>query len=313
MEINYYSILELDKNSSDADIKKQYRKLAMKWHPDKNANKEEASLRFQEIGEAYDVLSDPQKRAIYDQYGYEGLHDGIEASDDYKTGYQFKQNAQDIFESFFGTSNPFAAFGFAETMPFAAKLNKPGPKKSPAVEMPLECTLAELFNGCVKKFAATRIRKNAEGDYVEATKVLVIHIKPGWKKGVRVTFPAEGDEGPGTLPGDIVFVISEVPSPAYSRQGDNLIYLYIISLADALSDCALQIPTLDGRTISIACPEVVSPYTEKLVEGEGMPKMNDKGSRGDLIIHFHIQFPKYLNGKKKLQMRELLAGEELQA
>lgn len=81
-EINYYEVLELPNNSTDADIKKAYRRLAMKWHPDKNPNNaEEAARKFQEIGEAYDVLSDLEKRAIYDQYGYEGLKNGVEGAD----------------------------------------------------------------------------------------------------------------------------------------------------------------------------------------------------------------------------------------
>lgn len=81
-EISYYEILELPRNSSDADIKKAYRRLAMKWHPDKNPDiAEEAAKKFQEIGEAYDVLSDMEKRAIYDQYGYEGLKNGVPTAD----------------------------------------------------------------------------------------------------------------------------------------------------------------------------------------------------------------------------------------
>lgn len=78
-DINYYEILEIHRSSTDMEIKKAYRKLAMKWHPDKNPdNAEEAAKKFQEIGEAYDVLSDMQKRSVYDQYGYEGLRDGIQ-------------------------------------------------------------------------------------------------------------------------------------------------------------------------------------------------------------------------------------------
>jgi DnaJ-class molecular chaperone len=236
-------------------------------------------------------------------------------SADYKGGHHYKQNAQEIFESFFGTSNPFAAFGFGDTMPFATKLNKPEPKKASSTERQLECTLAELFNGSVKKFFAKRIRQNAEGEYVEMTKVLVITVKPGWKKGMKITFPNEGDEHPGILPGDIVFTVTELidATSGYSRENDNLIYLYRISLADALSDCSLQIPTLDKRIISIACPEVVSPYSEKLVSGEGMPLFKTPDVKGDLIIRFHILFPKYLNGVKKLKIRELLANEDLQA
>ena len=80
-DLNYYSVLEVPKGASDAEIKKSYRKLAMKWHPDKNPDNVEESLKkFQEIGEAYDVLIDPQRRAIYDQYGYEGLRDGVGGS-----------------------------------------------------------------------------------------------------------------------------------------------------------------------------------------------------------------------------------------
>lgn len=81
-EVNYYDVLGLPRNSSDEDIKKAYRKLAMKWHPDKNRdNAEEAARKFQDIGEAYDVLSDMEKRAIYDRYGYDGLKNGVPMGD----------------------------------------------------------------------------------------------------------------------------------------------------------------------------------------------------------------------------------------
>jgi len=312
---NYYEVLQVPKGSTDTEIKKAYRKLAMKWHPDKNPDQsEEASRKFQEIGEAYDVLSDPERRAIYDQYGYEGLRDGIpDQSGANKGGYNYKQNAQEIFENFFGTTNPFATFGFGDAMPFASKLNKPGPKKLDPVIHNLECTLSELYNGCTKKFNITRKRFSPEGELLDDTKQLTICIKPGWKKGTKITFPSEGDECKGTIPPDIVFVIQEKvqPETGYARESNNLIYTCKISLADALSDCSLQIPTLDQRLISIACPEVVSPYYEKKISGEGMPISKKPNTRGDLIIRFHILFPKYLNGTKKIKIRELLANEEL--
>lgn len=312
---NYYDTLQIPKNSSDNEIKKAYRKLAMKWHPDKNPDiPEEAARKFQEIGEAYDVLSDPRKRAIYDQYGYEGLRDGIpDPAGGNTAGYSYKQNAVEIFENFFGTSNPFAAFGFGSAMPFSTKLNKPGPKISEPDIRKVPCTLAELYNGCTKSFAVTRKRFNENQELVPETKVLTIYIKPGWKSGTKVTFPKEGDESTTSTTPDIVFVIEEVDDKSgYSREGNNLIYTYRISLADALSDCSLQIPTLDKRLISIACPEVVSPYYEKTVPGEGMPISKNPGQKGDLMIRFHVLFPKYLNGPKKLKIRELLANEDLQ-
>ena len=129
-EAYYLGVLVLPKDFDEALLKKAYRREAMKWHPDKNPDKaEEAAKRFQEIGEAYEELNDPEKRAIYDQFGYEGLKNGVPGDAQGKGGYAYKENAQEIFEGFFGTGNPFSTFGFGETAPFSAKLNKPGPKK----------------------------------------------------------------------------------------------------------------------------------------------------------------------------------------
>lgn len=200
--------------------------------------------------------------------------------------------------------------------------------------------MSELFNGCVKTFEVSRKRFDSGGQLVDESKMLTVNVKQGWKKGTKVTFPGEGDEGPDVLAADIVFVIQETNEMSYTREGNNLIYTHKISLSDALSDCSLQIPTLDRRLISLACPEVVSPYYEKLipgtsnrlcyptisraellmnyfffwfsVTGEGMPLSKKPNTRGDLIIKFHILFPKYLNGTKRMKIKELLANEPLQ-
>ena len=118
---------------------------------------EEASRMFQLIGEAYDVLSDQERRAIYDQYGYEGLKEGQpDGEGGFQGGYSYKQNAQEIFENFFGSKNPFAMFCFGESTPFASRLNKPGPRKPDPIQRDLPCTLEELFNGCTKRLNITR-------------------------------------------------------------------------------------------------------------------------------------------------------------
>ncbi|CAM9722681.1 unnamed protein product, partial [Hapterophycus canaliculatus] len=155
---DYYETLGVQRAASDAEIKKAYRKLAMKWHPDKNkGNTTEAARTFQDIGEAYDVLSDKKNRAIYDQYGAEGLREGVPGPDGRKPeGYTYKQNGQEIFESFFGTHNPFVDFGFGDTMPFASRLKKQGPRKPDPVTRDLLCSLEELYNGCTKVFKVTR-------------------------------------------------------------------------------------------------------------------------------------------------------------
>jgi DnaJ-class molecular chaperone len=187
-----------------------------------------------------------------------------------RAGYNYKQNAQEIFENFFGTSNPFATFGFGTTQPFSSRLNKPGPKISEPEIRKVFCSLTELYNGCTKTFSVKRKRFNTEKELVDNTKILTINIKPGWKQGTKITFPGEGDESLTATTPDIIFVIHEQPDPKlhYERDGNHLIYTYFISLADALSDCSLQIPTLDSRLLSFACPEVVTPYYEKRILGK---------------------------------------------
>ncbi len=279
----------------------------MKWHPDKNTdNKEEAEVKFQEIAEAYDVLSDKAKRAVYDQFGYDGLKDGVPDAAGNASGYAYKNNGDEIFNSFFGTNNPFADFGFGESTPFTSRLRKPGPKKMEAIVKDLPCTLEELFNGCIKKLKVTRKRFNKEGtELVDESKVLTVNVKPGWKKGTKITFPCEGDEGSDIIPADVVFMVTETKHECLDREGADLVFTAKISLSDALTDCAITVPTLDGRKLSLPCPEVVSPGYEKRIVGEGMPS---KKGMGDLVIRFKILFPNFLEEGKKKVIRETLAG-----
>lgn len=103
-----------------------------------------------------------------------------------------------------------------------------------------------------------------------------------------------------------VFVVSEKLHPKLTREGNNLVYATKLSLVDALTDCNVEVPTLDGRVLSIPCPEVVAPGYEKSVAGEGMPLSKKPGERGELIIRFALVFPEYLNDEKKAQLRKIL-------
>jgi len=306
---DYYSILSVQRSATDDELKRAYRKLAMKWHPDKNPDKkEEAAEQFQLIAEAYDVLSDREKRAIYDQYGEEGLKNGIpDGNGGTRGGYSFNNNAKEIFERFFGTDNPFAEFGFGDSMPFKSNMKKQGPQKAPDVTENLECTLEELYNGCVKRRNITHKRFAENGQLENELKLLTINVKPGWKKGTKITFPNEGDEGNDMIPADVVFVLKEKAHKSFVREGNNLIFTANITLAQALTDCSVPVPTLDGRTLSIACNEVISPGYQKLVEGEGMPHSKNFKVRGDLLIRFKIKFPEYLSDAKKVELKKLLS------
>ncbi|XP_058095784.1 uncharacterized protein LOC131241125 isoform X2 [Magnolia sinica] len=200
MGVDYYKVLQVDKNAKDDDLKKAYRKLAMKWHPDKNPNdKKAAEAKFKEISEAYEVLSDPQKRAVYDQYGEEGLKgqvpppgaSGAGGPTFFQTGdgpnvFRFNpRNADDIFAEFFGFSSPFGGgmggmggpgggmrggsrfpsgmFGDHDFFGSFGEASVNQPRKAAPIENSLPCSLEELYKGTTKKMKISREIVDASG------------------------------------------------------------------------------------------------------------------------------------------------------
>jgi len=350
---DYYSILGVSKTATENEMKKAYRKLALKWHPDKNTkNPEVAEKKFQEISEAYDVLSDEKKRAIYDQYGEEGLKAGI-PEDGFPGqggggnfhgfhggapgGQSFSFNPQDaskIFESFFGTSNPFEAgggsgFGGGSSFrgggadPFSSfSFNGGRPRrqqrgnmygggvKRPAsqVEIDLPLTLDQLYNGCTKKLKITRkVFDPTTQSMREESNILEVNVKPGWKAGTKVTFQGKGDEYPGEAAQDIVFIIKEKPHAKFKREGNNLIYKAKISLKDALvGGGTLTIMNLKNHPVHIKLDNVISPSSKKIFANEGMPISKTPGAFGDLIVDFDIKFPHSLTSSQKESLKNIL-------
>eukprot|EP00249_Psilotum_nudum_P016828 c26001_g2_i2 orf=372-1397(+) len=339
MGVDYYNVLKVGRNVSEEDLKKAYRKLAMRWHPDKNPNnKKEAEAKFKQISEAYEVLSDPQKRVVYDQYGEDGLKGqmpstgsgaGAFANGSGQSGYRFNpRNAEDIFAEFFGASNPFSgmngsAFGSRNGRPtfgdgkfgtensfrsFNESGTSSGLRKAAPIENKLPCTLEELYNGCVRKMKISRSIIDASGKSMLVEEVLSIGVKPGWKKGTKITFPEKGNEQPGLIPADVVFVIDEKPHDVFKRDGSDLVVVQKIALVDALSDYTISVITLDGRTLNIHCNEIITPGYEKVLPKEGMPIAKETRKRGNLIIKFDIKFPSRLSTEQKSGLKRLLAG-----
>ncbi|XP_055805876.1 uncharacterized protein LOC129874596 [Solanum dulcamara] len=343
MGVDYYKILQVDKNAKDDDLKKAYRKLAMKWHPDKNPNnKKEAEAKFKQISEAYEVLSDSQKRAIYDQYGEEGLKGQVPPPDAagggpggatfFQTGdgpnvFRFNpRNANDIFAEFFGFSTPFGGgmgggggmrgsrfsssmFGddifssFGEGRPMSS-----GPRKAPPIERTLPCSLEELYKGTTKKMKISREIADASGKTLPVEEILTIDIKPGWKKGTKITFLEKGNEEPNVVPADLVFIIDEKPHSVFTREGNDLVINQKISLAEALTGYTAHLTTLDGRKLTIPMNNVIQPNHEEVVPREGMPIPKEPSKRGDLRIKFNIKFPTRLTADQKTGIKKLLSS-----
>ncbi|TMW58360.1 hypothetical protein Poli38472_009919 [Pythium oligandrum] len=321
----YYEALGVPKTATAAEIKKAYRKLALKNHPDKGGDPE----LFKSITVAYEVLSDPEKRELYDQYGEEGLQNGGGAPD-----------AGDIFSQFFRGGG---------------SRRRTGPQKGEDLTHPLKVSLEDLYNGKTVKLAVNRDvlcgrcegRGGAEGaekvcdtcqgrgmrvqmrqigpgmvqqmqsvcpdcrgqgktireadrckgckgkKVTKERKVLEVHIEKGMRHGQRITFSGEADQAPGTIPGDIIFVVQEKEHATFQRKGGNLIMEKKISLVEALCGFEMMVEHLDGRHLHIKTRpgEIIKPNQFKAVHGEGMPTHGNPFVKGQLVILFKVQFP----------------------
>ncbi|XP_051123392.1 uncharacterized protein LOC127246183 isoform X2 [Andrographis paniculata] len=326
MGVDYYNILKVNRNASDEDLKKAYRRLAMIWHPDKNANKLEAENKFKQISEAYDVLSDPQKRQIYDLYGEEGLKSGQfppQSRRFYRDNQQrpnpnFRfnpRNADDIYAEIFGENSNGNAGGSSggsngregnfryTTMNGAAGASR----KAPPVEKVLMCSLEELYTGSTRKMKISRNVLDSHGPRV-LEEILTIDIKPGWKKGTKITFPEKGNEEPGVIPADLTFTVDEKPHPIFTRDGNDLVTKQEISLLESLTGKTFELTMLDGRNITAPLTEIVKPGQEIVVPNEGMPLPKDRRRKGNLRIQIDVRYPKRLSESQKQELRRVLGG-----
>ncbi|KAH9420807.1 pre-rRNA processing and 40S ribosomal subunit assembly [Dermatophagoides pteronyssinus] len=338
---DYYEILGISKKATEDEIKKAYRNMALKYHPDKNKSPE-AEEKFKLIAEAYEVLSDKKKRDIYDQFGEEGLSGNVPPGSSGMGGfagpgggtYKFSYHGdpRQTFAQFFGTDNPFEMFfgnlggggsggginidqhhgmdtdnfGFSSFGGNADRVSKKPYKQDPPIEHNLNVSLEEVLKGCLKKMKIIRKVPGGSGTYRKQDKVLTINVKPGWKAGTKITFPREGDQNPGTIPSDIVFIIQDKPHKVFKREGADIVYTAKVSLKDALTGCRIMVPTLESEEFPLRMNDIITPQTIRRISGRGLPYPKEPTKRGDLIVKFDIQFPTSLTSDQKRAIAELL-------
>nr|XP_046263191.1 dnaJ homolog subfamily B member 1b [Scatophagus argus] len=341
---DYYDMLGIKKGASEDDIKKAYRKQALRYHPDKNKSPG-AEEKFKEIAEAYDVLSDPKKRDIYDRYGEEGLKGGGPSGGGGggpgTFSYTFQGDPHAIFEEFFGGRNPFGQFfgarnggmdedmdtddpfarfgmggggmgGFSRT--FSSGMGGMGGHSSvvkkhqdPPVVYDLQVSLEEILSGCTKKMKISRKRLNPDGRTVRTEdKILEVQIKKGWKEGTKITFPKEGDQTPTNIPADVVFVLKDKQHPVFKRDGSDIVYPARISLRDALCGCTINAPTLEGKAVTVSTTDIVQPGMKRRISGEGLPYPKRPDRRGDLIVEYEVKFPERLSQNARDTIAQVL-------
>eukprot|EP00250_Pteridium_aquilinum_P011902 c20380_g1_i2 orf=775-1785(+) len=333
MGADYYNVLKVGRNASAEDLRKAYKRLAMKWHPDKNlGNDKEAEANFKQVSEAYEILGDPHKRSIYDRYGEEGLKDmPVRKDASGKTQSPYKYNpkkAEDLFSEVFGSSSPFSGMGNSYASrgkggrppygdgPYTTdnmfknfnESSTSGLRKAPPIENKLSCSLEELYTGSTKKMRISRNTLGPGGRTTTVEEVLTIDIKPGWKKGTKITFPEKGNEQLGIIPADLVFVIDEKPHELFKRDGNDLMVAQKISLADAIGGWTISIPLLNGKTLAVPCTEIIYHGFEKIIPNEGMPIAKERGKKGNLRIKFDVKFPTRLSSEQRASIKKILNG-----
>ncbi|KAI3676579.1 hypothetical protein L1987_86190 [Smallanthus sonchifolius] len=318
---SYYDILQVQKGASDDQIKRSYRKLALKYHPDKNQGNEDANKKFAEINNAYEVLSDSEKRKIYDRYGEEGLKQHAAGG-----GGGGGMDIQDIFKSFFGGG------GDQEEEERVAKGDD--------VIVDLDATLEDLYmGGTLKVWREKNILKAAPGKrrcncrnevyhrqigpgmfqqmteqvceqcpnvkYEREGNFITVDIEKGMQDGQEVVFYEEGEPIIDGEAGDLKFRIRTAPHDRFRREGNNLHATATITLAQALVGFEKTITHLDDHLVNIGTKGITKPKEVRKFKGEGMP-LHFSNKKGDLYVTFEVLFPTSLTDEQKTKIKAIL-------
>jgi curved DNA-binding protein len=312
---DYYKTLGVDRNASQDEIKKAFRKLARQYHPDMNQGDKSSEEKFKEINEANEVLSDPEKRQKYDQFGthwqqYERAGGRPEdfnwnAWQQPSGGGYSRQVSQEELEQIFGNMGGTGGMGgfsdFFETL-FGGAARRGGmnyggqtirQQRGQDAEHTVEITLEEAFQG------TQRILQWDNGRKIEAK------IPPGVKTGSKVRLRGQGGPGArGGQAGDLFLKVKVLPHPLFERDGDNLRTTIPIGLYDALLGGEIEVTGIDRRVKLKIPPETDNGQTFRL-KGLGMPNLRNPKKLGDLLVKVEVKLPKHLTKEEKQGFHEL--------
>jgi len=296
---DYYDILGVNKKASDEEIKRAYRKMAMKYHPDRNPNKKEAEERFKEINEAYAVLSDKEKRKQYDTFGAEGFRQRFTQEDIFR-GFDFDEILSGLFggrgkrEFRFGGKG---GFDFGDLFSGQGGYQESGrmPQKGEDILYELPVSLEEAASGGEK-----RVSYRKDGRISEVS----VKIPKGIPTGKKLRLAGKGMQGRnGGFPGDLYLQISVREHPIFTRDGDDLVVEKEVSFSEAVLGTTVEVPTLEGKK-RVKVPPGTQSHTKMRLKGLGLPRFQREG-RGDELVKVIVRVPKRVSEKNKKLIEEL--------
>jgi len=298
-ETDYYKILGVKRDASDEEMKKAYRKLAMKYHPDHTKGDKKAEERFKKISEAYAVLSDKKKRQQYDTFGSAGFQQRYSQEDIFR-GFDFA----DILREFgFGGADRFSRssdgmrFSFGRDFPHGSHGRQQHTRQKGAdlvYEIPL--TLQEV---------ATGTDKTVSFQHQGRSEKLSVKIPKGMISGKKLRLAGKGEPSPfGGPAGDLFIKAKVLRDPVYDVKGHNLYIKRKINLSEAILGTSISVPTLAHKELSLKIPPGTKHKTKMRLADHGLPHMNRK-NQGDLYVDIHVNMPKKLSGKQKKLVQQL--------
>lgn len=346
MKEDYYEILGVDRNASVAEIKKAYRKKAIKYHPDKNPGDSEAEAMFKKAAEAYEILGDEQKRAQYDRYGHEAFSGGGFGGGGMNMDDIFSQFG-DIFGGGFGGFSGFGGQPTSRGSNLRLKITLDledvveGTEKKIKVKRKVKApgTTYKMCPTCNGRGQVTRItntilgrmqtsspcttcsgsgkvidQKPEEADangQIVREEVVKIKIPAGVEDGMQLKVSGKGNEGPAEgMPGDLIVLIAIKEHPNLAREGKNLHYDLYISFSEAALGAMKDIETVSGKVRIKVDPGVQSGKILRL-RGKGVPSLNSY-TKGDLLVHVNVWTPRTLNKEQKAFFEKMLADDNFQ-
>lgn len=310
---DYYKTLGIDKNASQKDIKKAYRKLAAKYHPDKNPGDKAAEEKFKEINEANEVLSDPEKRKKYEQLGADWetyQQTGYDPTQHRRSHagrggggqtYYFEGDPSEFFGG--GGGSGFSSFfeqffgGGGGEFTGGQRTRQQRTFNGQDLHAEMEITLEEAYHGSSRMFELNGQKMR-------------IKIKPGAKDGQNLRLKGKGGSGiNGGQPGDLYLILKVRPHPTFTRQGDNLTVQQTIDLYTAILGGKIEVPTMSGR-VKMNIPKGTSPNATMRLKGKGMPLSSAPTQHGDLLVKINVALPTHLTKEQENLFEKLRELEE---
>lgn len=328
---DYYKILGVARGASADEIKQAFRKLARKYHPDVNPGDKRAEAKFKEINEAYEVLSDPQKRSQYDLLGsnWQKFASGASRTGrpgaspfDFTNGGVGGSGFSDFFEVLFGRASQQAQPRTGTGASGVREESFRRPRAGENIEQPVEVSFQEAYNGGSRNFniqstvactacqgkgqIAGKACASCQGQgLLPKNKRIQVKIPPGVDNGSKIRVAGEGQPGSNGGPrGDLYFVITVKPDPVYERKGDDLYTDVDVELVAAMLGGEVAVPVPDGRKLSLKIPPETQNGTVFRLGGKGMPHLRSEGS-GNLFARVKVVLPQHLSSEERALFEQL--------